>query len=255
VRRQLHAGCHRLSESDDSVSCETHGSTPAALVCRHLPQGAQLGFNYRAERDADQVVCPDAWCDACHEALERAGHWDEAMLAHAGFAVVCQGCYGEIRAKNWPQDHLAWQSLVKSSVDYLSEQQAVLMRDFRLGEHQRYDWDQERAELVFSNDGKPALVCDIVMVGSISVVTGTWLWSWANDSDLEQVKAPLRDVLAFGEERGFEKLAGAYWPGAEEDGWQMTAIAAKYLGAIGAYRTPKERGFTFMAITRARWVQ
>jgi hypothetical protein len=35
----------------------------------------------------------------------------------------------------------------------------------------------------------------------------------------------------------------------------MTAIAAKFLGAIGAYRSPSERGFTFMAITSARWVQ
>jgi hypothetical protein len=224
-------------------------------VCCHLCTGERLGFNYSAERDEEQLTCPDAWCDGCHAALMAAEEWTEEMLARANFRGVCQRCYGLIRAKNWQQDESAWQSLVASSVGYLSDQQEVLTRDFKLGEHERWDWDQERAELSFSNDGKAAVICEIAMVGSISAQNGTWLWSWANESILEPVKAPMRDLLEFGEERGLERLAGAYWDGVEQDGWEMTAIAAKFLGALGAYRTPDDGGFTFMVITRARWVQ
>ena len=219
-------------------------------------KGEGLGFHYEAERgEGNSVVCPDAWCDACHAALLAADDWSEDVVEGAGFKVVCSHCYSGIRARNWVQDDTAWQSLVASSVAYLQEQQSVLMRDFRLGEHQRWDWDQERGELTFSNDGKVAVVCGIVMTGSLSLVSGTWLWSWANESILEPLKEPLIELREFGAEREFEKVAGACWSGTEEDGWEMTAVAAKFLGALGAYRSPKEEGFTFMAITSARWVQ
>jgi len=94
-----------------------------------------------------------------------------------------------------------------------------------------------------------------VFVGSISTTGDTWLWSWANDSLAEGVKARMREVRSYGEEHRFQKLAGAFWPGQAEDGWQMTSIAARLLDAIGAYRTPDESGLVYMVIMRAGWAQ
>jgi hypothetical protein len=37
--------------------------------------------------------------------------------------------------------------------------------------------------------------------------------------------------------------------------WQMTAVSAFLLKAKGAYRSPDERGFTFMILTDVRWAQ
>jgi hypothetical protein len=39
------------------------------------------------------------------------------------------------------------------------------------------------------------------------------------------------------------------------DGWEMTSVAAFLLKAKGAYRSPDERGFTFMILTDVRWAQ
>jgi hypothetical protein len=237
------------------VECATHGASSGALVCRHLHEGEQLGFHYFAAREPDELECPDAWCDDCHAVLDGADDWTDEFVEHAGFQVVCSQCYGIIRANNWVQDDEAWEELLASSVAFLEEQQRILTRDFKLGDHERWDYDQDRGQLTFSNQGKVALICDILFVGSFSKVTGTWLWSWANESVEEKLKAPLLELCEFGEEQGFERLAGAYWEAAEEDAWEMTAVAARFLGAIGAYRAPKDRGFTFMVITGARWAQ
>jgi len=57
-----------------------------------------------------------------------------------------------------------------------------------------------------------------------------------------------------GEELGFHHLVAAHWSGSEVDGWEMTSIMAKKLGAIGAYRTADESGFTYMIVNNAKWV-
>ncbi len=237
---------------EEKIECEAHGPSAPAFVCGHLCDGEALGFHYEAER-VDDEMCPDAWCDDCHAALEAAGEWTDDLEQQADIKVVCSLCYGEIRAKNWVQDEEAWAELVDSAIDYLNAQQEVLRRDFKIGDHDRYDYDQSRAELVFSAGGKVVLVCDVAFVGGVSTRSDTWMWSWANSTNEEPVKAAMREVRDFGEERGFERLAGAYWGADPEDGWQMTAVAAKYLGAMGAYRCPTDYGFLYMVITGARW--
>jgi hypothetical protein len=236
-----------------SGECDTHGAREVAMVCRHLRENEQRGFHYDAERDSGEVLCPTAWCDDCHESLVSAGEWNEQIVKAADFRAVCVRCYALIRSRNWSHDDQAFARLLDSAVPFLESQQEVLYRDFQLSMHQPWDWDQDRSQLTFSDEGRVVVVCDIALVGSFSSTENTWMWSWASDSLAEQVKAPLRELCEFGEERGFEKLAGAYWDGTETDGWQMTAIAAKYLGAIGAHRAPDERGFIYMVITRARW--
>jgi hypothetical protein len=49
-------------------------------------------------------------------------------------------------------------------------------------------------------------------------------------------------------------LAAAHWPGTVEDGWEMTAVMAKTINAIGTYRTPNDNGFTYMTIRQAQWL-
>jgi hypothetical protein len=99
------------------------------------------------------------------------------------------------------------------------------------------------------------VVAEVQFVGSISTHTNTWLWSWANESFLEKVRAKVREVRSYGEQRSLLKLACAYWSAQEEDGWQMAAVSAYLLGARGAYRSPDEHSFTFMVMTDVKWAQ
>jgi len=81
------------------------------------------------------------------------------------------------------------------------------------------------------------------------------MWAWGNESLLENVTRGAGEVRAYGEEHSFHKLAAGHWSAIEEDGWEMTAIAAALLNAQGAYRSPDDRGFTFMVMTGIGWAQ
>ncbi len=137
---------------------------------------------------------------------------------------------------------------------YLSNCQLSLERDYRLGKWPRYDWSQERRQLVFSDRGIPKLIADIQFVGSVSTETDTWLWAWANDTIDPQLCEALVSIRQYGEAQGFTRLTTAKWHAREADGWEMTSIAAFLLRAKGAFRTPLENGFTFMVMTAVAWV-
>jgi uncharacterized protein DUF6882 len=158
-------------------------------------------------------------------------------------------------------DHLdggsrtAWESFVADCQDELHHKQELLKTEFALDTHKRYDWDQATGELVFSNDGVPAVVANTEVVGSVSTVSHTWLWSWANFHLLENVRTRVLAVRKLGERKGFPRLTVPKWRAETNDGWEMSAIAARVLDARGVYRAPGEGVFGYLVLTDARRVQ
>ena len=135
------------------------------------------------------------------------------------------------------------------SAEYLKTQIDILYNEYQLGTYERWDYSQETGEFIFSHDGVPKVVAAFQVVGSISSVSKTWLWSWANPSIVEQVKKDMEVVRQFGEEQGLKELTDAKWPAEEVDGWAMTNVSARLLNAKGAYRCPDESGFLFVIFT------
>ena len=244
-----------MSDASGKVECAEHGTREATYVCQHLAFGTRCGFHWGVDEEYPDELWPDAWCDACEQARQADNGWSERSEALAAVRLVCDGCYERARERNWKQDDRAFASLVTEAVAYLQQRQDDLQSRFALGTYPRYDWDQETAQLVFSQDGRSRVVADIQFVGGVSTRSNTWLWSWANSSLMESVKGSVRPVRAYGEEHRYLKLASARWPAEEEDGWEMTAVAAYLLGAKGAYRSPKEGGSTFMVMTHVGWAQ
>ena len=148
-----------------------------------------------------------------------------------------------------------WIDQIAEAYNLLSERQDVLMEEYKLGNHERFDWDQETRSLVFSNDGVPAVIAKIQFVGSVSTVSDTWLWSWANPSIVDGAKDQMYRVRNFGDKHGYDALTTEEWHADEVDGWEMTSMAAFVLDAKGAYRTSSDNGFTYMVITDIEWAQ
>jgi len=146
-----------------------------------------------------------------------------------------------------------YEEFVRDSYDYLNKVQEATKRDFALGSYERYDWDQRKGTLTFSDNGMPKVIAQVAFVGSISKRTKTWLWSWDNDSILPSVKEHIAEVRRFGELHGLRELTIPKWDAAEEDGWAMTAVTARILQAKGAYRSPDDNGFTFLVFTSLEW--
>jgi hypothetical protein len=151
------------------------------------------------------------------------------------------------------QRSAALSALIAKGHEYLSSCQDRLRQDFEIHRWPRYDWNQETGQLVFSDSGHAKVIADIQFTGSISTISDTWLWSWANDTIDSRLSQSILEVKEYGRAHSIPQLTQAKWRGHEVDGWEMTAISAYLLKAAGGYRTPDERGFAYMILTAVSW--
>jgi hypothetical protein len=240
--------------SNEKIECTTHGMADPTFVCQHLVKGEKLGFHVGYDPEIQDELCPDAWCNQCEETLNSEGEWNETSEAFADIKLLCSQCYEIARDRNWLEDSDTLDNLICSSFEYADEKQSSFIEKFKVNDHERWDWYQETGKLIFTHDGKPQVEADIHFSGSFSSKSNTWMWAWANQHLDEIIKTRSREVRKIGQDLHVQKLEAGRWLATEVDGWEMTSILAKQLGAIATYRTKKEGGFTYMVITKAEWV-
>jgi hypothetical protein len=133
----------------------------------------------------------------------------------------------------------------------LIEKNERLAKTYGLSGHERYDYNIDNRELVFSNGGKPYVIAKIQIVGSTAISAGNWLWAWANSWWPVDATRAAQAVKQFGEEKNIEELTSDYLydDALENLGWEMTAVTARISGAIGAYRPPTQNGHLFFVYT------
>lgn len=81
-----------------TVRCGEHGVNPEAVVCKHLLFGKYRGFFCDLEDPHNPY--PDAWCHACELIRLEHNGWTDATEELMELALVCGGCYEEIRQRN-----------------------------------------------------------------------------------------------------------------------------------------------------------
>src|SRR5215471_10510815 len=132
------------------------------------------------------------------------------------------------------------------AVHELMDLNELCEKEYRISSWPRWEYDFDRGTLTFTQDGVPKVLASIQVVGTTSISGGTWLWGWANESLTRKVTAQISKVRAFGEAEEIPELTNAELPDDEYLGWGMTAVAAKLLGAKGAYRCPGDNGFVYV---------
>lgn len=140
---------------------------------------------------------------------------------------------------------MTFEELSTQSYEYLNEQQKICEEKYLLSLHERWFYDQETGLIIFYNADKEYLRIHFEAVGSISLISNTWLWAWDNNTVLENTITNILKVKDFGEKNDFRKLFQPKWDADMYDGWEMTAIAAFILKAKGAYRTPNDKANVF----------
>jgi len=114
----------------------------------------------------------------------------------------------------------------------------------RYGRHGRWDWDDVAVTLTFSDPVLLTIRIDVTVVGSTE--GDSWEWSWANPNYEARSKLDMEKVREFGQNNGYDKLTRAFLEADEYTGWEMTAMAAHVLGALGAYRFPTDNGHCYL---------
>ncbi|WP_240100127.1 DUF6882 domain-containing protein [Christiangramia crocea] len=139
-----------------------------------------------------------------------------------------------------------FESLSKKAYEYLNQQQKYAEEEYGIGKYEKWFYDQETGLLTFSDNDEIKLKIKYESVGSISKISETWLWSWANEHLEQIVKSDIKKVKKYGEENNIEALTKRKWHADQYDGWEMTAISAYLMKAKGAYRVPTENTYSFM---------
>jgi hypothetical protein len=126
---------------------------------------------------------------------------------------------------------------------------------YKIGNWPRWDFNPTSSELIFSENAKPKVIADVVIVGIVS--NGIWEWTWGNPNILSRHRTLLSSVRDFGEEKEWTKLTSLFLTNDEHLGWELTSVAVHILEAQGAYRVPDDHpdDFQYLAVLNTRFVQ
>ncbi len=71
----------------------------------------------------------------------------------------------------------------------------------------RFDVSQDTGEIIFSNkSGAPTVKAHFEFLGTLSTISSSWLWAWANPTIDERLTKGSRIVRDYGQQRGFARL-------------------------------------------------
>nr|WP_294948667.1 DUF6882 domain-containing protein [uncultured Mucilaginibacter sp.] len=127
--------------------------------------------------------------------------------------------------------------------------QPEFMKVYDIDSYEEWFYDHGIGAFHFKSVDGRNLYFKYVDVGSFSSITNTWNWGWDNHTTPKHVSRALEKVKAFGQKNNFEQLTEGLVDGDDYTGWEMTAIAANLLNAIGAYRVPHEYLFIYFIFT------
>lgn len=157
-------------------------------------------------------------------------------------AMLIIGCSGRRAQVSNP----VFDALLTNSVEELKLKTGA-QTAWGFGKFDSWSLDQDKGDLVFSNNDGTTAVCPAQIVGTYDTTAKTWLWAWANPSIVDTLKADSLRVKAYGVTNHIEKLTNAEWPCDESDAWAMAALAVKLCGSQGAYRGPAGSTYVFIS--------
>lgn len=123
--------------------------------------------------------------------------------------------------------------------------QPEFIKLYDINSYENWFYDHGIGAFHFKSDDGRNLYFKYIDVGSFSTKANTWNWSWNNKTTPKHVSQALEKVSAFGKVSKFEQLTKGLFEGDEYTGWEMTAISAKLLNAIGSYRISQEHLFIY----------
>lgn len=141
-------------------------------------------------------------------------------------------------------------AFLEQTREELQRKQDALMAKYRLGTFPSYWFNQPSGTLEF-RDGKGTahIGATVVPIGSHAPAASTWMWAWANESIVPDLRIRAEALRELAGATGMELFDRPVINVTEEMPWELTAVAVHQLRAAGAYRAPGDRSDLYMAIT------
>jgi len=116
-----------------------------------------------------------------------------------------------------------------------------------------YDADLEKGTIQFQRAGKPVLVFDVQVIGSVSKSDKNWEWAWNNPNVPANLSRDSANVKIIGERLGLPYLTSGFAP-VPDDMFPryLSGIALKVSMAIGVYEAADGDLTLFMLLSNPR---
>jgi hypothetical protein len=144
-----------------------------------------------------------------------------------------------------------FEALIDGSMEGLRLQTQAHQGTWRFGKSDRWEFSMDTGELVFTFPDMVARA-PAQIIGSFDSLEGSWMWGWANPSIPEPLARDSIRVREYGEQYHIQRLTTPSWPGEEEDGWRMAALANRLCKSNGVYRGPAGTTFVFLTFGKVQ---
>ncbi len=141
-------------------------------------------------------------------------------------------------------------AFVDESYDWLEKQQAQLQETYDIGSYDAYWYDQEQGVLQFKNNDVVELEFSYVGIGSWNNEKNSYMWAWGNNTVVEERQRESLRIQALAEKTGIALFTTKAFECDEGMAWELAAMAAKELNALGVYRIPHGSLEIFLAIMK-----
>ena len=148
-----------------------------------------------------------------------------------------------------PESDKQYNDFLRECIADINERNKLLDQQFGVGHFERWDIDQDVGDLVFSNDGTPQVVAKVVIAGTYSLSSESWMWGWANSSLAASLTDATSRVREYGEENNLPDLTEPKTDATEDEAWAFASLACRILDSKGIYRGPAGQSYVFMIIT------
>ena len=128
-----------------------------------------------------------------------------------------------------------YEEFANKEVEIFSELQDAFLLNYDTNSYSNWFYDQESELLRLYNEDDSEIFFKYIPVGSYSLISNTWMWSWENKGSIEEHKNETLKVKKLGEQYGFENLTNGLFECEKGECLKFIAISKKLIGGIGFY--------------------
>jgi hypothetical protein len=136
--------------------------------------------------------------------------------------------------------------ITKIFAEFEKTQQHFLAH-YKINDYEKWFYNHETGLLTLSK-GNEAINFKYIVIGTYSLNTKTWKWSWDNEKSDEESKSETLKIKEIGIKENFKKLKNGHFDSDEYDGWEFVAIAHQSVKSIGGYRVQSDHLYIYFLI-------
>ena len=128
-----------------------------------------------------------------------------------------------------------YQEFANNEYEKMSKAQDEFLSKFDVNSFSKWFYNQESELLRLYDEGGDEMYFKYIPVGSYSLKSNTWMWSWNNEGSIENNKTATLKVKELGVKNDFRYLTKGLFKCDKENCWDFTAISKSLLGGLGVY--------------------